>query len=142
MRCDRCGEMMRAETVIRLRRRFGMVQGCEQQGAWCMACGHRVSSPARPAQGQRRRSASGMLAWRMGQPDAVHDPVPAACRAGARAGGGKAAPRWSCLGRLMRALRAGTRLRGDAGPGDWLQGGQVSGLGRWSAGAGSARPRG
>lgn len=39
MQCDRCGETMRQETVIRLRRSFGRVRATQRQGGYCANCG-------------------------------------------------------------------------------------------------------
>lgn len=60
MQCDRCGETMRAETVITLRRSFGRVRARQQQAAHCMNCGasRQLGDPA-----VARDSAGGF--WRL-----------------------------------------------------------------------------
>jgi len=38
MRCDICGDMMRPETTIRLRRGFGRIRATRCEGAYCANC--------------------------------------------------------------------------------------------------------
>ncbi len=66
MRCKRCGETMRAETVIKLRRSFGLVRATVSAGGYCMDCkiGTTLDEPAtdswarvRQDHGYRQRAA-------------------------------------------------------------------------------------
>jgi hypothetical protein len=44
MFCERCGETMRPETTIKLRRSFGRVRARHFPGAYCASCKARVST--------------------------------------------------------------------------------------------------
>ena len=53
MRCERCGDTMRPETVIKLRRSFGRLRAERSTGAYCMSCG---ISASRDGQAVARRA--------------------------------------------------------------------------------------
>ena len=38
MICERCGDRMQPETIIKLRRRFGRVCATQSRGAYCAGC--------------------------------------------------------------------------------------------------------
>jgi hypothetical protein len=46
MFCERCGDQMRPETIVKLRRRFGRVRARYFDGAYCAGCKTGVSMEA------------------------------------------------------------------------------------------------
>lgn len=47
MRCERCGDTMRPETTIKLRRGFLRVRAEQSEGAFCTTCGISASHGGR-----------------------------------------------------------------------------------------------
>jgi hypothetical protein len=47
MFCERCGETMRRETIIKLRRTFGRIRARHIDGAYCASCKASVSTEGR-----------------------------------------------------------------------------------------------
>ena len=49
MFCERCGETMRPETIIKLRRTFGRIRARHFDGAYCASCKASVSTEGHAA---------------------------------------------------------------------------------------------